>query len=179
MGGGVQGDFIVYSIRNGSDRTRFFARSDPDFCRIAERMSAYREGSRGFFAAGVPDASEKKEALVRGLLANSVVAWRGFEPPIFALRGRCPKPLDDQAMYVRCLRMAGVEGVEPSHTAPETAVLPLDDTPVRIAFQARIGILPCFSVFVNILAHFLSIFFRSAGCRRVIDRREKPRNRGD
>lgn len=25
--------------------------------------------------------------------------------------------------------MAGVEGVEPSHTAPETAVLPLDDTP--------------------------------------------------
>ena len=26
--------------------------------------------------------------------------------------------------------MAGVEGVEPSHTAPETAVLPLDDTPV-------------------------------------------------
>ena len=26
-------------------------------------------------------------------------------------------------------KMAGVEGVEPSHTAPETAVLPLDDTP--------------------------------------------------
>ena len=32
---------------------------------------------------------------------------------------------------VRGLRsqVAGVEGVEPSHTAPETAVLPLDDTP--------------------------------------------------
>ena len=28
-------------------------------------------------------------------------------------------------------RMAGVGGVEPPHTAPETAVLPLDDTPVR------------------------------------------------
>ncbi len=27
--------------------------------------------------------------------------------------------------------MAGVEGVEPSHTAPETAVLPLDDTPIN------------------------------------------------
>lgn len=27
--------------------------------------------------------------------------------------------------------MAGVEGVEPSHTAPEAAVLPLDDTPVK------------------------------------------------
>ena len=26
-------------------------------------------------------------------------------------------------------KLAGVEGVEPSHTAPETAVLPLDDTP--------------------------------------------------
>ena len=26
-------------------------------------------------------------------------------------------------------KMAGVEGIEPSHTAPETAVLPLDDTP--------------------------------------------------
>ena len=69
-----------------------------------------------------------------------MVAWRGFEPPIFALRGRCPKPLDDQAVY-RALKMAGVEGVEPSHTAPETAVLPLDDTPVRIAFQARVSIL--------------------------------------
>lgn len=27
------------------------------------------------------------------------------------------------------VKMAGVEGVEPSHTVPETAVLPLDDTP--------------------------------------------------
>ena len=25
--------------------------------------------------------------------------------------------------------MAGVEGIEPSHTEPESAVLPLDDTP--------------------------------------------------
>lgn len=32
---------------------------------------------------------------------------------------------------MRSKKMAGVEGVEPSHTAPETAVLPLDDTPVR------------------------------------------------
>lgn len=29
--------------------------------------------------------------------------------------------------------MAGVEGVEPSHTVPETAVLPLDDTPMSCA----------------------------------------------
>ena len=31
-------------------------------------------------------------------LQYSMVAWRGFEPPISALRGRRPKPLDDQAM---------------------------------------------------------------------------------
>ena len=32
-------------------------------------------------------------------------------------------------------KMAGVEGVEPSHTVPETAVLPLDDTPMCVAPQ--------------------------------------------
>ncbi len=30
--------------------------------------------------------------------AEMLVARRGFEPPIFALRGRCPKPLDDRAV---------------------------------------------------------------------------------
>ena len=47
-------------------------------------------------------------------------------------------------------KMAGVEGVEPSHTAPEAAVLPLDDTPsdnrcascnVNYKVQARVSIL--------------------------------------
>ena len=61
-----------------------------------------------------------------------MVAPTGFEPATSALRGRRPKPLDDGAT------LAGVEGVEPSHTAPETAVLPLDDTPVT---QARVRIL--------------------------------------
>ena len=59
-----------------------------------------------------------------------LVAPTGFEPATSALRGRRPKPLDDGATYVlRCRKMAGVGGVEPPHTAPETAVLPLDDTP--------------------------------------------------
>ena len=58
-----------------------------------------------------------------------LVAPTGFEPAISALRGRRPKPLDDGAM------LAGVEGVEPSHTVPETAVLPLDDTPMCAAPQ--------------------------------------------
>ena len=53
-----------------------------------------------------------------------MVASTGFEPAISALRGRRPEPLDDEA------KMAGVERVELSHTVPETAVLPLDDTPV-------------------------------------------------
>ena len=33
--------------------------------------------------------------------------------------------------------MAGVEGVEPSHTVPETAVLPLDDTPMSCALLSH------------------------------------------
>lgn len=43
--------------------------------------------------------------------------------------------------------MAGVEGVEPSHAAPETVVLPLDDTPLvacsasKPEAQARVDIL--------------------------------------
>ena len=55
--------------------------------------------------------------------------------------------------------MAGVEGVEPSHTVPETAVLPLDDTPVAnplrrfLRFisegQAREDILRTFPYSVN------------------------------
>ena len=56
-------------------------------------------------------------------------------------------------------KMAGVEGVEPSHTVPETAVLPLDDTPVAnplrrfLRFisegQAREDILRTFAYSVN------------------------------
>ena len=64
--------------------------------------------------------------------AEILVASTGFEPAISALRGRRPKPLDDGAM------LAGVEGVEPSHTVPETAVLPLDDTPITMQFTIRL-----------------------------------------
>ena len=55
-----------------------------------------------------------------------MVAPTGFEPATSALRGRRPKPLDDGA---RQALLAGVEGVEPSHTEPESAVLTLDYTP--------------------------------------------------
>ncbi len=56
-----------------------------------------------------------------------VVAHTGFEPVISSLRGRCPKPLDECATHF----MAGEEGFEPSLTDPESAVLPLDDSPAH------------------------------------------------
>ena len=74
-----------------------------------------------------------------------MVARTGFEPVTSALRGRCPKPLDERgvsaclnsgiALLPASLRrvLAGMEGVEPSLTEPESAVLPLDDIPVLVA----------------------------------------------
>ncbi len=67
-----------------------------------------------------------------------MVAPTGFEPATSALRGRRPKPLDDGAISIALVhsnrppekrQVAGVAGVEPTHMAPETTVLPLDDTP--------------------------------------------------
>ena len=67
-----------------------------------------------------------------------LVAPTGFEPATSALRGRRPKPLDDGSTKCHARKkMAGVEGVEPSHTAPETAVLPLDDTPTELSRSHR------------------------------------------
>jgi hypothetical protein len=59
----------------------------------------------------------------------TLVAHTGFEPAISSLRGRCPGPLDECATNTFSL-MAGEEGFEPSHTDSESAVLPLDDSPV-------------------------------------------------
>ena len=74
--------------------------------------------------------SQEKRPATQWADLGFLVAPTGFEPATSALRGRRPKPLDDGATYVmRCRKMAGVGGVEPPHTAPETAVLPLDDTP--------------------------------------------------
>jgi hypothetical protein len=60
-----------------------------------------------------------------------MVAHTGFEPVISSLRGRCPKPLDECAT----VRLAGEEGFEPSLTDPESAVLPLDDSPARVDYN--------------------------------------------
>ena len=99
------------------------------------------------------------ERLRRAL--NQLVLPIGFEPTISALRGRRPKPLDDGSV------MAGVEGVEPSHTVPETAVLPLYYTPVGcltvLGSCARryIRVLACLSQALN--QTFLD------GCRASVD----------
>ena len=61
-----------------------------------------------------------------------LVARTGFEPVISALRGRRPEPLDERAKSDKTQHtMAGMEGVEPPLTEPESAVLPLDDIPMR------------------------------------------------
>ena len=60
-----------------------------------------------------------------------MVARTGFEPVISALRGRRPEPLDERAKSDKTQHtMAGMEGVEPPLTEPESAVLPLDDIPI-------------------------------------------------
>ena len=58
-----------------------------------------------------------------------MVARTRFELVISALRGRCPKPLDERAILT--ISLAGIEGVEPPLTEPESAVLPLDDIPMN------------------------------------------------
>ena len=94
-------------------------------------------------ACGGADFGEKKKPTEK-LAFKILVARTRFELVISALRGRRPKPLDERAIY-QVHHLAGVEGVEPSLTEPESAVLPLDDTPVLSQVSnprvTRVGIL--------------------------------------
>ena len=47
--------------------------------------------------------------------------------------------------------MAGVEGVEPSHTVPETAVLPLDDTPITMQLRMHLIALARVVILVSLM----------------------------
>ena len=60
---------------------------------------------------------------------SHLVARTRFELVISALRGRRPEPLDERAICSDST-LAGMEGVEPPLTEPESAVLPLDDIPM-------------------------------------------------
>lgn len=85
--------------------------SRPGCVRVGERRLSLQKAG----------AYEKAPTEVGAL--QSLVARTRFELVISALRGRRPKPLDERAI------MAGMEGVEPPLTEPESAVLPLDDIP--------------------------------------------------
>ncbi len=49
----------------------------------------------------------------------------GIRTRVFAVRGQCPRPLDDGT------KKTGRLGFEPRLTESESAVLPLDDLPVN------------------------------------------------
>ena len=56
-----------------------------------------------------------------------MVAHTGFEPVISALRGQCPRPLDECATTI--FYLPGDIGFEPILTESESVVLPLDESP--------------------------------------------------
>ena len=65
-----------------------------------------------------------------------MVARTRFELVISALRGRRPEPLDERAVCK--MQRAGMEGVEPPLTEPESAVLPLDDIPMTASLRSAV-----------------------------------------
>ena len=64
-----------------------------------------------------------------------MVPRAGFEPAIFAVRGRRPEPLDQHGItFLFKGNLAAEEGFEPSRTDPESAVLPLDDSASQLPY---------------------------------------------
>jgi site-specific DNA recombinase len=83
-------------------------------------------GARGYAFTG--------DGTFGGLLAAST--WpttyggpNGIRTRVSALRGPCPRPLDDGAATAGARIMAGRGGLEPPLRGPEPRVLPLDDLP--------------------------------------------------
>jgi hypothetical protein len=76
----------------------------------------------GYFIA--EDVDGAKTSCMNGV-RSGLVAHRGFEPLISSLRGTRPRPLDECATK----KMAGDPGFEPGQADPESAVLPLDESP--------------------------------------------------
>jgi len=65
-----------------------------------------------------------------GLLCNEIGGPNGIRTRVSALRGPCPRPLDDGAAWTKPRgRLAGGGGFEPPLPGPEPGVLPLDDPP--------------------------------------------------
>ena len=91
---------------------------------------------------------EDKKGLAQGLtLWNFGGSPKGNRTPVFAVRGRYPRPLDDGTVdkiaarfYITRLpplsneKMAGGRGFEPRLMGPEPIVLPLNDPPAEICY---------------------------------------------
>ena len=66
--------------------------------------------------------------------------WKLFLKTTTCLTRSAVTPSRIRLAVIQTRLLAGVEGVEPSLTEPESAVLPLDDTPVRkLALRALNG----------------------------------------
>ena len=76
---------------------------------------------------------QKRVSLNRLTLLKFYGSPKGNRTPVFAVRGRYPRPLDDGTV------LAGGEGFEPSLTGPEPAVLPLNDPPALCSNLAKFG----------------------------------------
>ena len=105
-----------------------------------------------------------------------LVARTRFELVISALRGRRPEPLDERAICT--MQMAGMEGVEPPLTEPESAVLPLDDIPKmhRCAPTRPSRKKEIYGIFQKCARHFLKNF-RSAPAHLSASRRGESCNK--
>lgn len=106
--------------RHGSQHLRFFKESHVS---TQTRSELYLTSAK------------KQRAIQDSPLVHLVVARTRFELVISALRGRRPEPLDERA-NVHNKHLAGMEGVEPPLTEPESAVLPLDDIPKHASLCA-------------------------------------------
>ena len=92
--------FVLKARRSVSEDTRAPTPQAKAFGRIPKNcpLGSFLDGIPPHrFESPQPD-QKTKQARQSPDLQYSMVAWRGFEPPISALRGRRPKPLDDQAM---------------------------------------------------------------------------------
>lgn len=76
-----------------------------------------------------PEGETEKEPSVRKAPFLKTGSPKGIRTPVPGLRTRCPGPLDDGT--AKNLNLAGERGFEPRSADPESAVLPLDDSPMR------------------------------------------------
>ena len=64
----------------------------------------------------------------------SLFSPKGNRTPVYGVRGRCPRPLDDGT-----IKMAEGPGFEPGLTESESVVLPLNDPPAAVREFLTIG----------------------------------------